>query len=141
MGKYFNNKHLPKSDTLKQTCSSFGISPAWLLMGEGPKRRGEVMDTDAAEGNQALEACHPAFQAGAPMDQALAVMTLANRLQAENERLNEECRDLRQENRELAQTLREAERLNADLRVELAEIKARAAPAEETPAEDTRKSA
>lgn len=125
-----------------QKLAGEGFSPNWLLLGEGPMRQGEVMDMDAVECNQVSEACQHAAQAGAPMDQALAALSRANEglirandsYQIENERLGAT-------NQRLNEKLLAATEENATLREKLAQLQPRAAPTEEPPAEDARKSA
>jgi transcriptional regulator with XRE-family HTH domain len=118
-----------------QKLAGEGFSPNWLLLGEGPMRQGEVMDMDAVECNQVSEACQPAAQAGASMDQALAALARANESLL---RVNE---SLQRENQRLNDDLLAATRENATLREKLAQLQPRAAPPEESPAEDARKSA
>jgi hypothetical protein len=105
-----------------------GASVDWLQYGVGSMKRGEVIETDAAGCDLAPEARPSSAPTGAPLEQALAALARVNEgLQRENERLNKE--------------LREADRLNGKLQVELAKLKARAAPVEDKPGEETRKSA
>jgi transcriptional regulator with XRE-family HTH domain len=121
IGRYERGDGEPDIGVASKMCLIFGFDPNWLLFGEGPMRRGEAAESD--------------------MDAVAVGQAPVAPPASELEELRRDNRELRQENRELRNENRELIRENRDLSVELAQLKPRAAPAEELPAEDARKSA
>jgi predicted RNase H-like nuclease (RuvC/YqgF family) len=93
---------------LTSICTKFGISPTWLLLGDGPKYQAE--GEDAQGQRQAAPVACPRCE------------KMEGKLEKE--------RDL---NRELVAENRQLWKENGDLRVELERAKARAAPEDTTP--------
>jgi transcriptional regulator with XRE-family HTH domain len=115
---YEQGQSLPNISTAAELCKKTGVLVEWLILGEGPMRRGE-------------EALSTPARSTISMDN----QTLEKELASERD-LN---RELLMENRELNAENRQLIKENANLRVELERAKARAAPSEEQ--EGTRKSA
>ncbi|WP_034643112.1 helix-turn-helix domain-containing protein [Desulfovibrio inopinatus] len=148
---YERDVRSPSADTLSEICIKTNTSPLWLLLGEGPMR--------LEGGSETLPAKTPnesRFDATTPSNDACGgTQEKIRELRRENTELRRECSELRTENQRLSRELSDANkdlintskellqttRENADLRVELTEIKSRAAP-DTIPAEEpTRKSA
>ena len=87
---------------IETVAQKFNISANWLFFGEGPMKRGEKQES----GHTQIAA------ASAPQN-------------ADMDELQQECRELRKENRELYKENRQLLKDNGNLRVELAELKAK----------------
>jgi hypothetical protein len=103
---------------IETVSKKFGVSADWLFFGEGPMARGG----------------HPETSRASKMLECARCTTLEAEL-CEERKMN---RDLVKENRELGKENRQLLRENGDLRVEVEQLKARAAPENHTP-ESTRK--
>jgi len=168
LARWEKNQRPPDFEFIQKIAYLKGISPEWLLFGNGPIRNDGIEELSLSEENQI-----DSIQTLLSRDNAL--LTVENRnLRQELQRLkmeeggrtqvvkqeievlpDSEAEYLRRENRELTQENRklwqENQRLNnellastkeiGDLRVKLAQLQPRAAPTEESPAEDARKSA
>ncbi|WP_051261728.1 helix-turn-helix domain-containing protein [Desulfovibrio inopinatus] len=156
LGFYERDERTPNAVVLANICSLSGVSSHWLLFGGGPMRRGDEGEALPATTPEELrlDAITPSNEANGGTQNEI------HALQKENTELRRECSELRTENQRLNRELSEANKEliqankeivqvnkellqttkdNADLRVELAEIKTRAAP--DTPDEDARLSA
>ncbi len=149
LGFYERDERTPKSTTIATICERFCVNGNWLLFGEGPMRRegGSEMQPATMPHASKLDATMPSNDASGGRQEEIRELRKENtelrrecsELRTENQRLNRELSEANKElintSKELLQTTRE----NADLRVNLAEIKTRAAP--DTPDEDARLSA
>jgi transcriptional regulator with XRE-family HTH domain len=108
---YEQGQSLPNVATIAELANKLGISVEWLVLGIGKKRRA---------GEDAIS------EAEAPRQQTSTACSRCEKLEGELEKERVLNRELVAENRQLW-------RENGDLRVELAEIKARAAPDNATP--------
>jgi transcriptional regulator with XRE-family HTH domain len=105
---YERGVHQPNAEFLALLSSKFSLSPAWILLGEGPRHK---------DGQP--EAPLPSMLPGQP----------PKRL-SEAEELRIEIRELRNENRELHMENRALLKENGDLRVALARLEPRGDPNE-----------
>ena len=100
---YENGRSLPNQDFLERICVQFSVSPAWLLLGQGP------MWLDECEAEQKGV---QASAGGMPCPECAA---LKNELASEKQ----ERRNLSDENRQLYRRCLELERQNGELRLAL----------------------
>ncbi|MGE4297569.1 MAG: helix-turn-helix domain-containing protein [Desulfovibrionaceae bacterium] len=114
IGAYERDSSQPGSAVIIAICGLYNVEPKWLLTGEGPMQPGE----SPAPPNAATPT------PGAPTGQCPRCAQLETELRD----LAKESRELNKELREQLRAKEELLRQNGDLRVEVEQLKARAAP-------------
>ncbi|MBI9081900.1 MAG: helix-turn-helix transcriptional regulator [Pseudodesulfovibrio sp.] len=107
---YENGERYPNAEKLELLCRSTGVSPTWLILGEGPMLLASERIEKSPEGRECLRCNQHEI----------------------------DLREERTVNRELAVENRQLLKENGDLRVDLERMKARAAPDDQAPPEATR---
>ena len=115
LGRYERGENLPDSELCAKICSIFGVSPAWLLLGEGDMKVSE----QAKKSQESEQVCFSAISTDWPFPKIVEELDLEKK---ERRELAAENRSLYKEKEKLLREKEELLRENGTLREKLARL-------------------